>query len=88
MRSALRNIIVAAGLVFPALAFAQSGEALTRAQVHAHLVQLEQAGYDPYAKEWLYPDGLKQAEKKVAEQQAAENTAYGPESNGTVQSGN
>lgn len=73
--------------MLPALALAQSNQTVTRAQVRTELMQLEQAGYNPYARDWLYPDGLKSAEAKVAEQQRAATTGYGSDSAGTVESG-
>jgi hypothetical protein len=41
---------------------------LTRAQVRAELVQLEQAGYRPYTGHASYPDQIEAAEAKVAAQ--------------------
>ncbi|QGZ66138.1 DUF4148 domain-containing protein [Paraburkholderia acidisoli] len=87
MRSSLKHFALLATLVLPGFALAQSSEPTTRAQVHAHLVQLEKAGYNPYANDWLYPDGVKRAEATVAQQNAVANAAYGPGSNGTVESG-
>lgn len=87
MRLMLRNIVVTACALLPVLAFAQPDESVTTAQVHAQLVQLERAGYNPHTGDWLYPDSLKRAEAKVARQEAIANTSYGPAASGTAQSG-
>jgi hypothetical protein len=78
----------AAVLLVPAVAFAQSSEPLTREQVRAQLVQLEQAGYNPLADcPGECPEGLRHAEAVVAQQQSSANAAYGSGLSGTVQSG-
>ena len=46
MKTLIRVAVVALALS-PILSFAQSNEPVTRAQVRADLVELEQAGYDP-----------------------------------------
>lgn len=76
-------------VLVPALAFAQSSEPLTREQVRAQLVQLEKAGFNPFADcaGGNCPGGLQRAEAVVARQQANASAAYGPALNGTVQSG-
>ena len=52
--------ILAAALlaVAPALSFADTGHGLTRADVRAELVRLEQAGYNPARSEPHYPDDV------------------------------
>lgn len=52
----------------PALTFAQASQApLTRAQVRAELIQLEQAGYSPSSgADASYPADIEAAEAKVA----------------------
>lgn len=66
------NAIVKAGLIAsllatPLFAFAQSTNApLTRAQVRADLVRLENAGYRPEADDATYPADIQAAEAKVA----------------------
>jgi hypothetical protein len=53
----------------PVAALAQSNEPLTRAQVRAELVQLEQAGYYPSrGEDPHYPDDIQAAEARVAAQ--------------------
>ncbi|NKJ49225.1 hypothetical protein CIC12_21310 [Burkholderia sp. SG-MS1] len=89
MQTLINAILVIAALVAPALAQAQSNapQPVTRAEVHASLVQLEKAGYNPYTNESLYPITLQRAEAKIAQQQAGTSTAYGPASNGTFDAG-
>ena len=79
--------------------FAQSASVpLTRAQVRADLIRLEQAGYNPSANDDVtYPADIQAAEAKVAaqdaEQQAAtpqqqkSDSGMGAEMNGTSDSG-
>lgn len=80
-------VVVAA----PTFVFAQSQNApLTRAQVKAELVQLEQAGYSPAMGEQAdYPADIQAAEAKVAAQKNANatNEAYGGTSAGGASSG-
>ena len=64
--------LIIGALATPALSFAQSSAGLTRAQVVAELVRLEQAGYDPSAGEDdSYPANLQAAEARVAAKDAA-----------------
>jgi hypothetical protein len=64
-------IVVAAAIVSPVAAFAQSDQPLTRAQVRTELVQLEKAGYVPGRRdESTYPRDIQAAEARV---QAAGN---------------
>jgi hypothetical protein len=62
------SIIVAAALAIPAVSFAQSNQALTRAEVKAQLVQVERAGYNPSMDRTTYPAEIQAAEAKVAAQ--------------------
>ena len=63
--------ILAAVLIVPAVSFAQTSNGpVTRAQVRAELVQLENAGYRPATKQIHYPDEIQAAEARV---QAADN---------------
>lgn len=69
MSNIIRSIAVAALLAIPAISFAQSTDSITRASVHADLVRLEAAGYNPGAGEDPnYPADLQAAEAKVAMQ--------------------
>lgn len=64
--------LIISALVTPALSFAQSSTGLTRAQVVAELVRLEQAGYDPSTgEESNYPASIQAAEARVAAEDAA-----------------
>ena len=69
MSKPIRAIAVAALLIAPALAFAQSTTTVTRAQVRAELVQLEAAGYKPAANDQTgYPSDVQAAETRVLAQ--------------------
>ncbi|MBR8182629.1 DUF4148 domain-containing protein [Burkholderia ambifaria] len=96
MKSLVQAVVVAAALVAPVVSFAQPGSALTRAQVRAELVQLQQAGYntargeDPH-----YPEAIQAATARVAEQQrsalaqaqGADDSGYGAQAQGASASG-
>lgn len=59
--------ILAAALFVPVVSFAQSDNGpVTRAQVRAELIQLEQAGYHPSARQNNYPDEIQAAEARVS----------------------
>jgi hypothetical protein len=64
-------------LVGSTLTFAQSASApLTRAQVRADLIRLEQAGYNPAANDDSnYPADIQAAEARVAAQNATQSAA-------------
>jgi hypothetical protein len=89
MKKALVYIALAASaLAAPVLSFAQSNAPLTRAEVRADLIRVEQAGYNPSTSDDAsYPADIQAAEAKVATQDQAQTTtqsAYG----GTAQYGN
>ncbi|MEN2468891.1 DUF4148 domain-containing protein [Burkholderia sp. GS2Y] len=63
---AARILAVAVLAAVPALAFADTGHGLTRADVRAELVRLEQAGYNPARSEPHYPDDVIAATQRVA----------------------
>jgi hypothetical protein len=74
MKSLIQAVVVAAALAAPVAVFAQSNAPLTRAQVRAELVQLENAGYHVGDGDNAhYPDAIQAAEAKVA----AQNNAVG-----------
>ncbi|GAB7521618.1 DUF4148 domain-containing protein [Paraburkholderia sp. 2C] len=77
MKTIATLLVTAVALTAPVLSFAQSTDhGLTRAQVRAELVQLEQAGYNPQtAADANYPQDIQLAEAKVAAQNGATNTA-------------
>lgn len=57
---------LAIALATPAMAFAQTtNEPVTRAQVRAELVQLENAGWRPSSEETSYPSDIQAAEARV-----------------------
>ncbi|MCA8493938.1 DUF4148 domain-containing protein [Burkholderia arboris] len=58
---AARILAVAVLAVAPALSFADTGHSLTRADVRAELVRLEQAGYNPARSEPHYPEDIAHA---------------------------
>jgi hypothetical protein len=68
MKSLIQAVAVAAALVVPVASFAQQSNApLTRAQVRAELIQLENAGYRPGDGDQTdYPIQIQEAEAKVA----------------------
>jgi hypothetical protein len=83
-------VIVAAALAIPAVSFARSSEqGLTRAQVRAELVQLEQAGYKPAADQVNYPENIQAAQARVTQETLAngDTSGYGAPAVGTAQSG-
>ncbi|KVL44639.1 hypothetical protein WT01_02510 [Burkholderia cepacia] len=55
---AARILAVAVLAAVPALSFADTGHGLTRADVRAELVRLEQAGYNPARSEPHYPEDI------------------------------
>jgi hypothetical protein len=69
----------------------QSNQPLTRAQVRADLVQVEQAGYNPAnGRDPYYPQDIQAAEARIAAKNAtaqADTTGYGSGTNGTSQVG-
>lgn len=89
MKLSTRMVLIAALVAAPVASFAQSSQPVSRAQVHAELVQLEKAGYDP--RDWIhYPENIQTAEAKVAAQTAtaqAAVTGYGGAADGASRSG-
>jgi hypothetical protein len=85
MKPLLQTIIVAAALAAPVSVFAQSNTPLTRAQVRAELVQLEEAGYQPGGNDPYYPADIQAAEARVAAQNAA--TGVGGVASGSSDAG-
>ena len=93
MMKTLTYVIAAVSLLaVPIASFAQSAnEPMTRAQVRAELIQVEQAGYNPAASnDANYPQAIQAAEARVgAQQQTVQGnaTGYGPAASGSAQSG-
>lgn len=73
----VQSLLVAALVAVPAVSFAQSSHALTRADVRAELVQLQKAGYDPASDNTQYPKNIEAAEARVAAQNGSTAAAYG-----------
>ncbi|GAB7548298.1 DUF4148 domain-containing protein [Cupriavidus sp. CuC1] len=73
MKAIVRTVLLSCALAAPALSFAQSEQApLTRAEVRADLIRLEQAGYQPSrGDDATYPKDIQAAEAKVAAEDAA-----------------
>ena len=83
--------LAASALTAPVLSFAQSNAPVTRAEVRADLVRLEQAGYNPsLADDANYPAAIQAAEAKVDAQtapQTAQSSYGGLAQNGSSSSG-
>jgi hypothetical protein len=71
MKSLIQAVVVAAALAAPVAVFAQDNAPVTRAQVRAELVQLEQTGWRPGGADPQYPADIQAAEAKVAAQNGA-----------------
>jgi len=78
MKSIVFAVATAAVLAAaPLTTFAQSSNTpVTRAQVRAELVQLEQAGYNPAGDQIDYPANIQAAEARVHGQQAPADGHY------------
>lgn len=80
-------LLTAAALASPLAAFAQTNSPLTRAEVRADLVRVEQAGYNPSAGEDAnYPADIQAAEAKIASsdnQRLTDDAVGGAMMNGT-----
>jgi len=92
MKSFIEAAVIAALVATPFAAFAQSNQnsqPVTRTQVRAELVQLEQAGYNPSAMNTVdYPQNIQAAEARVAGQNAAAQTSgYGAPAQGSSSAG-
>ncbi|CAB3771166.1 DUF4148 domain-containing protein [Paraburkholderia solisilvae] len=91
MKSLTFVSIAVAALFSPVLCFAQTASPLTRAEVRADLIRLEQAGYNPASGDDLYyPANIQDAEAKVAAEQARQtgnDAAVGTAGTGTSAAG-
>ena len=90
MKAMFRTVLISCALAAPALAFAQSSnEPVTRAEVRADLVRVEQAGYNPSGHDPHYPAAIQAAEAKIAADQPSPATTSvgGVAQTGTSQSG-
>jgi Domain of unknown function (DUF4148) len=80
--------VIASVIAAPTIAFAQAAASLTRAEVKAQLIQLEQAGYKPTSGRNTYPRELQAAETRVSAKSENEtDVSYGASSEGTSASG-
>jgi hypothetical protein len=87
MKSLIKAVVIVASLAASATVFAQSNSGLTRAQVRAELVQLEQVGYHVGdGDEAHYPDAIQAAEARAAARNGG-NSGYGGSVAGASQSG-
>ncbi|MGG1945311.1 DUF4148 domain-containing protein [Trinickia sp. NRRL B-1857] len=74
MKGLIKAVLVASTLSVPVFAFAQVDNVpVTRAEVKADLVRVEQAGYYPKGNDVYYPDDIQAAEAKIAAQRGAAN---------------
>jgi hypothetical protein len=75
MKSLVQAVVIAAVLAAPVASFAQSNQPVTRAQVRAELVQLEQAGYQPGRASPYYPTDIQAAQARVDAQKGTAQPA-------------
>lgn len=70
MKAIIKACAIAAVLAAPVVSFGQASNGpLTRAQVRAQLIQLEQAGYNPArAEDPHYPNDVQAAEARIRAQ--------------------
>ena len=92
MKTLVCLTLAVSALASPALSFAQASPApLTRAQVRADLVRVEQAGYNSsVGDDATYPADIQAAEAKIAAQDAsrmAANAVGGATNTGSSQAG-
>ena len=87
MKSLIQTVAVAVALVVPVASFAQSNAPVTRAQVRAELVQLQQVGYRVGDGDQAhYPEAIQAAQAKVAALNGA-NSSYGGVANASQSGG-
>ena len=90
MKSLIQAVALAAVIATPVAAFAQSEQPVTRAEVKAQVLQLEQNGYNPAASvDGQYPADIQAAEARIAAQHAngQDTSGYGSPTGGSSQSG-
>jgi hypothetical protein len=90
MKALIYAALVAGVLAAPAVSFAQDANApLTRAEVRADLVRVEQAGYRPSANNLHYPADIQAAEARLHAQDVtvSSNSGVGGMSDGSSQAG-
>ncbi|AXF25215.1 hypothetical protein CUJ89_26735 [Burkholderia pyrrocinia] len=79
MKFAIGTIMLVVGIAPVFASAGQSNGGLTRAEVRAQIVQLEQAGYNPARKDIHYPQSIQQAEARIrsSELRRADASGYG-----------
>ncbi|MFC0401887.1 DUF4148 domain-containing protein [Paraburkholderia rhizosphaerae] len=78
MKSLIHVVVAACALSAATLAFAQASNGpVTRAEVRADLVQVEQAGYQPAGNQTEFPQNVQAADAQVAAQQNSTTAAVG-----------
>ncbi|MGS1023081.1 DUF4148 domain-containing protein [Burkholderia glumae] len=82
MKSLVYAAVATSILAAPVASFAQSNsQPLTRADVRADLIQLEQHGYNPVASDARYPHDIQAAQARVQQSQQtlthADTSGYG-----------
>ncbi|CAN0624954.1 conserved exported protein of unknown function [Burkholderia multivorans] len=92
MKSIIYVAVAASMLAVPFASFAQSSEPVTRDQVKAELLKLEQNGYQPEASDSQYPANIQAAEARIqpADQQTlarADTSGFGAMPTSEAQSG-
>ena len=84
---ALLCTTLALALAAPAMSFAQTtNEPVTRAQVRADLIQLENAGWRPNSQDAYYPNDIQAAEARVHSGDTVSTGYGGATENGTSMS--
>ncbi|AOK02639.1 DUF4148 domain-containing protein [Burkholderia vietnamiensis] len=86
MKSFIYAIAAATALSASAAALAQSNSSgqLTREQVRAELIQLEQAGYKPELSDAHYPNALQAAQARMTNN---DTTGYGAQAGAGIRAG-
>ncbi|MFM0628233.1 DUF4148 domain-containing protein [Paraburkholderia xenovorans] len=98
MKSLIKAVAIAAVLAAPIASFAQSSQQpITRAEVRADLIRVEQAGYNPGASnDSTYPADIQAAEQRVqannpavaqTQEPVADTSGYGGATSGSSQAG-
>ncbi|NMM03455.1 DUF4148 domain-containing protein [Paraburkholderia sp. RP-4-7] len=87
MKSLIKAVVIVASLAASATVFAQSNSSITREQVRAELIQLQQAGYHVGdGDEAHYPDAIQAAQARIAARNS-DTSGYGGSAAGSSQSG-
>lgn len=90
MKSLIKAVVIVASFAASATVFAQSNSRITREQVRAELIQLQQAGYHVGdGGEAHYPDAIQAAQARIAARNndTSNTSGYGGSAAGSSQSG-